>query len=120
MDTKTETTWVKGSPLEAGKANGLSYKWLLDDKELSESSNAIVPETAGTYTCIVTNLKNCSDTISINISSLITSQQEIGHLSKAQVNPNPANDRLTIEIPNDWPHIEQVSAAPTYQAKRLN
>lgn len=104
-----ETVWTVGSPLEAGKANGLSYKWLLDGKELNETSNKLIPEATGTYTCIVTNLRNCSDTINLDITALITSQQEITKLTKAQIFPNPANERLTVKIPSDWPQLDEIS-----------
>lgn len=105
-----ETTWIINQPLMAGKANGLTYEWALDGTALNETSNTIIPEKAGTYRCIVTNLRGCSDTAEITITALITSTQEIKELPKASLFPNPANDRLTIKIPADWPNIGQIEA----------
>jgi len=100
--------WIKGSSLEAAKGNGFSYDWYLDGNSLNNSTNTIVPESAGTYSCIVKNLRGCADTATLFIKSVVPTSTDMVSLGNASIYPNPVSETLNIIIPRQWPSLDAI------------
>lgn len=100
--------WIKGSKLTAAKGNGLSYDWYLDGNSMNNGTNEIVPESAGTYSCVVKNIRGCADTAILFIKNVVPTSTNMTALGSATIYPNPVNQTLNISIPPQWPSLDAI------------
>ena len=93
---------VKRNQIELSASNGLTYKWLLDGKELpNATSSSIKAISSGNYSVIAIDAKGCKSNASIAMSVLITENQSDDHRLLIAY-PNPVNQKLWIKIPQDF------------------
>lgn len=95
MNTATSLSGITISAV----ASGLSYQWIncSDNSEINGAINqSYTPSTNGDYAVIVDN-GTCADT-SACVSITTVGIDELGNVELAEMYPNPANDKFTVQL----------------------